>query len=75
MQQILDFIGFLWNGISTAAYFTARLIGLIPNIYRGLFDLLQDIPAWFTLPILATVVTAVVLQIVSFIPTESGGNS
>lgn len=75
MQAILDFISFLWSGISQAAAFTVRILGIIPRVWVRLVELFTDIPWWISLPALATLVVAVVLQIISFIPTESGGNS
>lgn len=75
MQSILDFIAFLWHGISQAATFTGRIIVLIPRVWSRIGDLFLDIPWWITVPSLCTLTVAIILQIISFIPTESGGNS
>lgn len=75
MQALLDFINMLWSGISQAAKFTGYFISRIPSLYSAFINFLASVPVWIVAPVTAAVVLAIVLQIISFIPTESGGKS
>lgn len=75
MQYIVDFFSMIGDGISQAWHFTGYFIGKIPSIWSAWLNFWVNVPVWITTPVMVGVSVAIIFQIISLIPTESGGNS
>ena len=75
MQFIIDFLMMLYDGIRQAGSYVGYFVLKIPSLFSAVLRFLSNVPVWIVGPVTAAVSLAVVLQVISFIPTESGGNS
>lgn len=74
MAYVRDFFLEIAELFSNIDMITSAIVQGVKDSFSALFDFISNIPLWIAVPIYAMIALAVVFQIISFIPTESGGH-
>ena len=74
MQYLFDFFKWLGHNISSVTDIITSISNAIGDIFSVFSEVIASIPYWLKIPLLSMLVLAIVFQVISFIPTESGGH-
>lgn len=74
MQYVFDFFKWLGHNISSVTEIISSISTAIGDIFSVFSEVITSIPYWLKIPLLCMIVLAIVFQVISFIPTESGGH-
>lgn len=74
MMYIVDFFLYLAHNISVVGDYISIISNGIGQCFTLLFDMIASFPLWLVIPMYSMLVLAIVFQVISFIPTESGGH-
>lgn len=74
MQYLFDFFKWLGHNITSVTDTIRSISTAIGDIFSVFSDVIDSIPYWLKIPLLCMLVLAIVFQVISFIPTESGGH-